>query len=199
MKKLFRISFPRITYTSFPRSARESVSSRSAARSPLHCLIPILRSAWQPSAWVLVLLLSFAAPVPAVVEYHPFDDPVKEEVYQSLISELRCLVCQNQTIADSNADLAKDLRQQVYDMLQQGKSREDVVDFMTQRYGDFVMYRPAFNVKTGLLWLGPIAFLLIGIITVVTLAKNKKAAEKPVLNQQQRRELDRLLQKGEED
>ena len=147
----------------------------------------------------LLLCMLFAAPLPAVVEYHPFDDPAKEEAYQSLISELRCLVCQNQTIADSNADLAKDLRQQVYDMLQQGKSRQDVVDFMTQRYGDFVMYRPAFNAKTGLLWLGPIVFLLIGIIAVVILARSKKRAEQPVLDKQQQSRLDDILNKGEED
>lgn len=148
---------------------------------------------------VLMLLALLAAPLPAVVEYHPFDDPVKEQAYQTLISELRCLVCQNQTIADSNADLAKDLRQQVYEMLQQGKSQQDVVDFMTKRYGDFVMYRPAFNIKTGLLWLGPIAFVLIGIIAVVILARTKKRAEQPALDQRQQSLLDDILQKGEED
>jgi len=147
----------------------------------------------------LLLLLLLAMPLQAVVEYHPFDDPVKEEAYQSLISELRCLVCQNQTIADSNADLAKDLRQQVYDMLQQGKSEQDVVDFMTQRYGDFVMYRPAFTVKTGLLWLGPIVFLLIGIITVVILARSKKSTQQVALDKQQQNRLNDILQEGEED
>ena len=151
------------------------------------------------SPLLLFLYLVFTSPAPAVVEYHPFDDPAKEQAYQSLISELRCLVCQNQTIADSNADLAKDLRQQVYDMLQQGKSQQEVVDFMTQRYGDFVMYRPAFNVKTGLLWLGPMAFLLIGIGAVVILARSKKNAQHAVLDKQQQSRLDDILQKGEED
>lgn len=148
---------------------------------------------------VLMLLALLAAPLPAVVEYHPFEDPAKEQAYQTLISELRCLVCQNQTIADSNADLAKDLRQQVYDMLQQGKSRQDVVDFMTQRYGDFVMYKPAFNVKTALLWLGPVAFVLIGIIAVVILARTKKRAEQSALDKRQQDLLDDILQKGEDD
>lgn len=149
---------------------------------------------------VLALVLCLLAlPLSAAVEYHPFDDPNKEQAYQSLISELRCLVCQNQTIADSNADLAKDLRQQVYEMLQQGKSQQDVVDFMTQRYGDFVMYRPAFNLKTGLLWLGPILFLLIGIITVVILARHKKVATQASLDTQQQTRLNDILQKGEED
>ncbi|MGY6274847.1 cytochrome c-type biogenesis protein [Methylomonas sp. MgM2] len=162
------------------------------------CRGEFIRRGSRIGMWFMLLCLLVAAPVQAVVEYHPFDDPAKEEAYQSLISELRCLVCQNQTIADSNADLAKDLRQQVYEMLQQGRSRQDVVDFMTQRYGDFVMYRPAFNLKTGLLWLGPIAFLLIGIIAVLILAKTKKRAEHPVLDQQQQSRLDDIL-KGEED
>lgn len=148
---------------------------------------------------ITLILCLLALPAMAVVEYHPFDDTAREQAYQTLISELRCLVCQNQTIADSNADLAKDLRQQVYDMLQQGKSQQDVVDFMTQRYGDFVMYRPAFSLKTGLLWLGPIAFLLIGIITVVLLARHKKAVTHAALDSRQQSRLNELLQKGEED
>lgn len=147
-----------------------------------------------------ILLITIALPLGAAVEYHPFDDPKKEETYQTLISELRCLVCQNQTIADSNADLAKDLRNQVYGMLQQGKSKDDVVDFMTQRYGDFVLYRPAFNVKTGLLWLGPGMFLLVGIVTVIVLARGKKTKpEEAALDSQQQRRLDELLQKGDQD
>lgn len=148
---------------------------------------------------ISLLFCLVALPAWAVVEYHPFEDPAKEQAYQTLISELRCLVCQNQTIADSNAELAKDLRQQVYDMLQQGKSQQEVVDFMTQRYGDFVMYRPAFNLKTGLLWLGPIVFLLIGIITVVILARNKKVTDQARLDKQQQTRLNEILQQGEED
>lgn len=149
---------------------------------------------------LLILLFTIAMPLGAAVEYHPFDDPKREEAYQTLISELRCLVCQNQTIADSNADLAKDLRNQVYGMLQQGKSKDDVVDFMTQRYGDFVLYRPAFNVKTGLLWLGPGLFLLIGIVTVFVLARGKQAkTEAGELDSQQQRRIDELLQKGDQD
>ncbi len=150
--------------------------------------------------WLLVLLLALTMPLHAVVEYHPFEDPNQEEAYQSLIAELRCLVCQNQTIADSNADLAKDLRNQVYDMLQQGKTKDDVVNFMTQRYGDFVMYRPAFNAKTGLLWLGPALFLVIGIGAIVVIARRKQTtSELPSLDESRQRQLDDILQKGEKD
>lgn len=79
----------------------------------------------------------------------------------SIAAELRCLVCQNQTIADSNADLAKDLRRQIREMLVAGKTDREVLDFMTQRYGDFVLYRPPFNPATALLWAGP-ALLAVG-------------------------------------
>ena len=148
---------------------------------------------------LMLVLCLLALPLPAVVEYHPFSDPQKEQAYQTLISELRCLVCQNQTIADSNADLAKDLRQQVYEMLQQGKSQQDVVDFMTQRYGDFVMYRPALTLKTSLLWLGPIGFLLIGIIVILVLVRHKKAASHTSLDPKQQTRLNEILQQGEDE
>ncbi|MDD2761526.1 MAG: cytochrome c-type biogenesis protein CcmH [Methylomonas sp.] len=186
-----------IPFASFPRSAWERLLNRSAVRdagAPGNCFP---RRAWE--AWLILCLALLSAPLPAVVEYHPFDDPAREKAYQTLISELRCLVCQNQTIADSNADLAKDLRQQVYDMLQQGKSEQDVVDFMTQRYGDFVMYNPALNVKTALLWLGPVAFLAIGIIAVVILARSRTKPVLPTLDKSQQSRLNDILQKGEED
>jgi cytochrome c-type biogenesis protein CcmH len=148
---------------------------------------------------LMLIACLLLAPAYAGVEYHKFDSPDQEHAYQTLISELRCLVCQNQTIADSNADLAKDLRRQVYEMLQQGRTEQDVVDFMTQRYGDFVMYKPAFNVKTGLLWLGPAVFLLVGIGTVVVLARGKKRAAPAQLDKQQQNLLNDILEKGEED
>lgn len=186
-----------IFFASFLRSAWERLFNRSAVRNAGASSNRFPRRAWEPSLALCLTLL--ATPLQAVVEYHPFEDPVKEQAYQTLISELRCLVCQNQTIADSNADLAKDLRQQVYDMLQQGKSQQDVVDFMTQRYGDFVMYRPAFNLKTALLWLGPIVFVLLGIVSVLILVKNKRKAQPAALDKQQLSQLDEILQEGEQD
>jgi len=121
---------------------------------------------------VLILIFissnSFAA-----IEYHKFAQPEQEATYKLLTKELRCLVCQNQTIADSNADLAKDLRRQVYEMLQQGKSKDQIVEFMTHRYGDFVLYNPPFKAKTGLLWIGPFAFLLIGLIMLIWISRGR--------------------------
>ena len=81
----------------------------------------------------------------------------------AIASELRCLVCQNQTIADSHAELAVDLRKQVREMLLAGKSEQEITDYMTARYGDFVLYRPPFKALTALLWIGPAAMVVIGL------------------------------------
>ncbi|MGZ8213577.1 MAG: cytochrome c-type biogenesis protein [Methylosarcina sp.] len=141
----------------------------------------------------LILLLMVTGTGIAGVEYREFANPEQRETYESLISELRCLVCQNQNIADSNADLASDLRRQVYEMVQQGKSREDIVRFMTDRYGDFVLYKPPFKFKTGLLWLGPAAFLLIGLISVFFFVRRKKNEAGVSLSAEQQEKIRKLL------
>lgn len=91
------------------------------------------------------------------------DDPVAEKRLQAISAELRCLVCQNETIAGSNADLAKDLRREIRTMIQAGQSDQQILDFMVTRYGDFVLYRPPLKGATVLLWVGPLLFLVIGI------------------------------------
>jgi len=123
---------------------------------------------------LVLLVLSMSSYTAVAVEYRKFDQPEQEAVYKVLINELRCLVCQNQTIADSNAELAQDLRRQVYEMLQQGKSKDEIAEFMTQRYGDFVLYNPPFKAKTGLLWIGPIVFLIIGLIMLFLFTRRKR-------------------------
>jgi cytochrome c-type biogenesis protein CcmH len=112
------------------------------------------------------------------VDSRQLSDSKQQENYETLTKELRCLVCQNQTIADSNAELASDLRRQVSEMLQQGKSKEEIIQFMTDRYGDFVLYKPAFKGKTLFLWIAPIAFLITGLVTVLVVIRSKKAKEK---------------------
>ncbi|WP_031432358.1 cytochrome c-type biogenesis protein [Methylomarinum vadi] len=148
--------------------------------------------------WLYFFVLAlFLAHSQAGVEYREFDNADQEETYQGLISELRCLVCQNQTIADSNADLAKDLRRQVYEMLRQGKSRQEIVEFMTQRYGDFVMYRPPFKTKTMLLWLGPLLFVLIGLVALVVVSRRRRAAA-AALPPEKKAKIHALLEEGDE-
>ncbi|STY29707.1 cytochrome c-type biogenesis protein CcmH [Legionella wadsworthii] len=95
---------------------------------------------------------------------YPLDSPQKEAQFQYLLKDLRCLVCQNQDLADSNAELAKDLRNQVYLMVKQGKSDSEIIDYLTDRYGDFILFKPPVKTVTFLLWYGPVLFLLVGFI-----------------------------------
>ncbi|MQA20140.1 cytochrome c-type biogenesis protein [Rugamonas rivuli] len=104
-------------------------------------------------------LLSQAAPSSA--------EAALELRVQHVAEQLRCLVCQNQTIADSHAQLALDLKKEARTQLARGRSEQDVIDFMVQRYGDFVLYRPPFKANTWLLWLGPFALLAIGLLTLL--------------------------------
>lgn len=129
----------------------------------------------------LILLFSLLAfsPAQAAIEAYEFKDDATESLYKELIEELRCLVCQNQNLADSNAELALDLRKQTYDMLQQGKNREEIVDYMVNRYGDFVLYRPPVKSSTYLLWAGPFALLLIVLIAVLMHFKKKQTLQEP--------------------
>jgi len=100
-------------------------------------------------------------------------DPALEARMLAITAELRCMVCQNQTIADSHADLAVDLRQQVREMLQKGMSDQQITDYMTQRYGDFVLYRPPFKGSTALLWIGPGVMLVAGLSVLVLVLRRR--------------------------
>lgn len=122
--------------------------------------------------WFLVLLLLPVLGL-ASIEAYRFDDPEKEANYRVLIAELRCLVCQNQNLADSNAELAQDLRRQTYEMVQSGSSNEEVVTYMVQRYGDFVLYRPPLKPSTALLWAGPFVIFVIGIATLMLFIRRR--------------------------
>ena len=112
-----------------------------------------------------IILFLQAAPVlqAAPIETYTFESPEQEETFYKLSDELRCLVCQNQNIAESNADLAKDLRREIYNMINEGQSEEQIIDFMVQRYGDYVLYRPPMKPLTWLLWFGPAIVFLFGV------------------------------------
>jgi cytochrome c-type biogenesis protein CcmH len=112
----------------------------------------------------LVLTLScWLTSAQATIETYPFDTVQQEQDYNNLIYELRCLVCQNQNLADSNAELAQDLRKQVHTMLvEQKQDKASVVKYMVDRYGDFVLYNPPVKFQTFLLWGGPFVFLILG-------------------------------------
>ncbi len=122
---------------------------------------------------ILCLLISTGAL--ARVEVHDFDSPEQEQRYNKLIDELRCLVCQNQNLADSNAELAVDLRRKTYEMVKQDKSEQEIADFMVDRYGDFVLYRPPLNSSTLLLWTGPFIILSIGVALLIRTIRRRRA------------------------
>ena len=117
--------------------------------------------------FLVFCLLGWLAPVQASIEAYQFESAEMEADYNQLVNELRCLVCQNQNLAGSDADLARDLRRETYDMLNEGKSQQQVIDFMVERYGDFVLYRPQFKSTTYLLWLGPFLLLLCVLVFLV--------------------------------
>lgn len=121
-------------------------------------------------------------------------DPVLEAKVQSLSEVLRCLVCQNQNLADSHADLAIDLKNQVREMLRQGKTEKQVIDYMVERYGDFVLYRPPLKSTTWLLWGAPFILLFGGLAGLFWLLKHRHGASEEPLGEMDRQAAARLLQ-----
>jgi len=126
-------------------------------------------------------------------------DPVAEKRLQSLSEELRCLVCQNQNIADSNAELAQDLRREIRGMIQAGKTDKEIIDFMVTRYGDFVLYRPPVKGITLLLWGGPIALMLLGLFALQRYLRQRarRMAEDRPLSAAETGRADALLNEGD--
>jgi len=124
----------------------------------------------------LILLLLFAGLGTAFagVEVTQFERAEQEQQYNRLIAELRCLVCQNQNLADSNAELAQDLRQEVYEMIQAGASDQEIINFMVARYGDFVLYRPPFKATTAFLWIGPFIILIVGFLILLVFIRKRR-------------------------
>lgn len=124
---------------------------------------------------LLLALLSW--PALAVVNGHKyhFDDAEQIARFQALNESLRCPKCQNQDLADSNSPVAGDMRDKIYELMQQGKTDEDIENYMVARYGDFVRYKPPFRADTWLLWLGPIGALLIGLLVVAMIRRGRPA------------------------
>ncbi|WP_394144524.1 cytochrome c-type biogenesis protein [Vibrio atypicus] len=116
----------------------------------------------------------FSMAAHAAIEVHEFDTLEQEQQFKELGNTLRCPKCQNNTIADSNAELAVDLREKVYEMTKAGKSKQEIIDYMIARYGNFVTYNPPFTAATAILWLGPISVVLIGFGFIVLRSRAKK-------------------------
>jgi cytochrome c-type biogenesis protein CcmH len=129
----------------------------------------------RPSTWAALLLVANFWFVEAshAAGTGLTTDPVTEAQVLRISAELRCLVCQNQTIADSNAELAVDLRNQVREMVKRGETQAQIVDYMTARYGDFVLYRPPVRSTTALLWFGPAVLLVFGVGTLIFILRRR--------------------------
>lgn len=129
----------------------------------------------------------------ARIEVHQFKNQQQEQRYKKLINELRCLVCQNQNLADSNAELAQDLRKKVYEMVMEDKSNKVIQEYMVDRYGDFVLYRPPFKMRTALLWIGPFIILGTGLILLFTFIIKRNKNNTLTLSDDDRERVNRLL------
>jgi cytochrome c-type biogenesis protein CcmH len=150
--------------------------------------------------WLLAILFSFAALFsvaagPAIAgEAQPNEDPQIEARMKALTEQLRCLVCQNETLADSRADLAEDLRREIRKEIKAGKTDPEIIAFLTQRYGDFILYNPPVKRTTYLLWFGPFVILLVGITVLYSyLGRRKKLIQDKPLTAGERKQAEDLL------
>lgn len=141
----------------------------------------------------LVLLAMTAAWASAKEATPAAQDPALEQRVMALSNELRCLVCQNQTIADSNAPLAEDLRNQVREKMRLGASDSEILDFMVARYGDFVLYRPPFKAATFLLWFGPLLLLAAGLLVLLRRLLRRQPAQDVAMTAAERKRVADLL------
>ncbi len=126
-------------------------------------------------AVVTLLLLTLTASVLAIDADKAFDDPALQARYEAITEEVRCLKCQNQSIKDSNAFLAADLRREIRRMLEEGKSDGEIYDFLVERYGEFALYRPRASGKTLILWLAPALLLAIGALMLARIVRRRMA------------------------
>jgi cytochrome c-type biogenesis protein CcmH len=150
----------------------------------------------------LAVFFATALPLPAWGgEAVPTEqDPVQQQRAVSLGEQLRCLVCQNQSLADSNAELAVDLRRQIREQVAQGRSDREIVDFMVQRYGDFVLYSPPVKATTILLWFGPALLLLTGILVLARNLRGRRRSEgEQALSEDEQHRAEALLSGGKEE
>lgn len=140
-----------------------------------------------------VVFATGVAHAQSVFEPRGFSSPEHERRYHTLVDELRCLVCQNQNIAESNAELASDLRREVYRMVEGGRSAEEIAGFMVARYGDFVLYRPPLRGGTVLLWAGPFLLAATGLTILAVHLRRRRRAPATALHADERRRIQRIF------
>jgi len=146
-----------------------------------------------------LLLSLFIFTTQATIVAFKFDDPNKEARFKQFSEELRCLVCQNQSLADSNAELAMDLRRELYKMIQNDATDDEIVSFMVDRYGDFVLYNPPVKPTTWLLWFGPFVLVVLGLIILVRVIRSTGKQGDTELTAEEQKRLDTLLKNEKEE
>lgn len=144
-------------------------------------------------ALLLAALLAAPAAGAFTLEEFQFEDPKQAQEFRTLIEELRCLVCQNESLAGSQAELAQDLRQEVYRQMKAGQSRDQVVDFLVARYGDFVLYDPPLKPSTYPLWFGPLLLAGIGVLVLARALYQRKQTMEKDLSAEEKQRLQALL------
>ena len=138
----------------------------------------------------------------AAIDTYEFKNDAERDRFRDLTKELRCPKCQNQDIADSNAPIATDLRREIFRMLGEGKDIQQIIDFMVDRYGDFVRYKPALTGKTAILWFGPLGLLVGGLVVIGVIVgrrRSQRATQVDTLSAEERQRLDTLLDKTKDD
>ncbi len=148
------------------------------------------------AALTLGLLLCGNLQATATLESFKFATTEEEEHFKGLIEQLRCLVCQNQSLADSDAELAHDLRAEVYNMVQEGKSDKQIVEFLVTRYGDFVLYNPPVKPSTWLIWFGPFVLLLLAAALLLRSLRRQQQAPQQEISDTDRKRLEQALHTG---
>ncbi|MFK7605418.1 MULTISPECIES: cytochrome c-type biogenesis protein [unclassified Pseudomonas] len=151
----------------------------------------------------VALGLTLTGAAHAAIDTYEFADDTERARFRELTQELRCPKCQNQDIADSNAPIATDLRREIYRMLGEGKSNQQIIDFMVDRYGDFVRYKPALTGKTAVLWFGPLALLVGGVVLIGVIVGRRRRVSQAEgadsLSAEERQRLAALLDKNQDD
>jgi cytochrome c-type biogenesis protein CcmH len=175
-------------------------SGATALGSVKHCRISQFSLTYYRVTLLFILLLGVAFSVAGKDAQPSAADPVLEERVLSLAKELRCLVCQNETLADSRADLAVDLRNQIREQMKAGKSDKEIIGFLTERYGKFILYRPPMDPTTYLLWFGPFILLLGGLLLLFRYVKQRRELiiDKPLSADERNRAESLLKSQGKE-
>ncbi|MED5557015.1 MAG: cytochrome c-type biogenesis protein [Pseudomonadota bacterium] len=140
----------------------------------------------------MLLLIAFGA-VAGGIELREFDDPVKEKRYHDLTASMRCPLCENQAIDDSDAPISADMRERVYVLLNEGRADIEIINHMVQRFGDYILYNPRLENRTYLLWGLPIGLVVLGMLVVVLMVRARRNASAKALSAEERARLDALI------